>query len=454
MNIYMDKLSKAGSLELEDMAYVASVEKSNSEQLIRDIGKVVDMNLWDSCKVESVNHYTALKTIIDSTTSRVSTTIGESPNESLKATNEPQELKFFSYDQLKKQATEAEGIYRGKLYGTIQRNNCPEKMDCPSCGGNGICKECEGEKHVVCPVCNGDKECIACHGTGTYTCKNCEGSGECPECDNGWIECDDCDGSGEVDCWDCDGTGTYYDNRHPNGVTCRSCKGSGKHRCSNCYGKGGWSCGECDGSGYCSHCGGDGGFPCKACGATGKCGKCRGKGKIWCPECHGKGICFDCKGEKLVTCSRCNGSGVYQSYTEYTFEEKTVHEAFFTLPLAEENIKDITGDQVYNGVLYKFFAGHAEIYDLDNALASLKDNHIQDFKEWVSIERLSRISKNIINDDYLNTTIANILVPVTQVRLICRKRPYNIWVMGKNKFVFYDKLPGKLRRFFGRIFGK
>ena len=43
MNIYMDKLSKAGSLELEDMAYVASVEKSNSEQLIRDIGKVVDL---------------------------------------------------------------------------------------------------------------------------------------------------------------------------------------------------------------------------------------------------------------------------------------------------------------------------------------------------------------------------------------------------------------------------
>ena len=109
---------------------------------------------------------------------------------------------------------------------------------------------------------------------------------------------------------------------------------------------------------------------------------------------------------------------------------------------------------MYKDVLYKFFAGQVEIFDLDNAVSSLNGNHSKDFMEWVRIEGLSRFLKDKLNNDYLFTQVENVLVPVVHVKLLCRKQPYNIYIMGRNKVILYDSLPSTLHRFFGRFFNR
>ena len=103
------------------------------------------------------------------------------------------------------------GQYKGILYGTIELHKCEKEIDCPNCGGTGICSTCNGEKQITCPVCEGETKCIQCSGSGKYTCRHCDGSGECPECDDGWCVCGYCNGEGKVSCPDCCGTGNYID---------------------------------------------------------------------------------------------------------------------------------------------------------------------------------------------------------------------------------------------------
>ena len=58
---------------------------------------------------------------------------------------------------------------------------------------------------ILCPRCGGEQ---------TYECSTCGGNGEVErECDMGHTHstvCDDCN-EGLVDCWDCDGAGEVQD---------------------------------------------------------------------------------------------------------------------------------------------------------------------------------------------------------------------------------------------------
>jgi hypothetical protein len=90
---------------------------------------------------------------------------------------------------------------------------------------------------------------------------------DCPECNDGHVNCDNCDGTGEIECDRCDNTGQ---------VDCSSCGGDGVddegEECSECEGMGKESCNYCYGSGYesCNYCGGDGDNICPTCDGEGK----------------------------------------------------------------------------------------------------------------------------------------------------------------------------------------
>ena len=214
-------LHKSKELNTLTLADIRKMTEKDSETLLGEVSKTVDRNLSASCIVESVTHYQAIKARIVSTKSKVVLNDSVKPGKTLIYKNEPTELKNLTYNQLKGAAYKKNMTYSGILSGTIKVHDCNKTVDCLTCSGSGICVECNGKKKVVCPVCDGELECVACNGTGRYTCRNCDWDGECPDCDDGWVTCDDCDGDGKYDCPDCDGIGNYIDEE------CNRCDGSG-----------------------------------------------------------------------------------------------------------------------------------------------------------------------------------------------------------------------------------
>lgn len=56
-------------------------------------------------------------------------------------------------------------------------------MECPLCGGQRACVECDGLGEVPCTLCDGLGDgCEQCHGTGRYVCAPCDGKGLCARC--------------------------------------------------------------------------------------------------------------------------------------------------------------------------------------------------------------------------------------------------------------------------------
>lgn len=452
-NATMPTLHKAKEIAIISLKRIRSYTIENSIDLVFVIGNMLDRDLVSSCRVKSISHYQEIKATIKNKISHVALEKEELPGKTLERKNEPQELKFFSYSQLKKSAKLNNNVYRGKLYGTIELHSCNSIIDCPVCEGTGICCNCSGNKQIICPICDGQKDCVSCDGTGRYHCENCGGDGICPECDDGWIFCDDCDGSGDYKaaCNRCGGSGWYDRDKDK---VCYVCKGSGEFvtTCHNCDGDGGRDCHICHGTGKCAHCHGHGDVKCKACKGVGKCGKCKGHGMIWCPTCQGKGKCFDCKGEKQIICPRCKGEGCFQSFSAYTLsEESQTTKELCTFPIDQEHINSITGDICYNGVIYDFFAQKAIVFDVDSALQSLDGIRVQNVKEWIAIENNSTFEQNKINDDYLNTYLELYKVPVTKLVLVCNSKDYTIWIVGNNRIVFYDDLPSSFARLCGKI---
>lgn len=472
------KLYKSGALTKVSLSELTQFTTSSCRPLIDKIGDVVQIkNFSSSCNVEALSHYFVLKTDIINNVSKIIITAKQQPGDDIKASNEAAELDQYKYEELREKAYYDGERYSGVLYGSVKTHSCETMIDCPSCGGTGICPRCDGEKQITCTVCEGSKECAACDGTGRYTCEHCDGSGNCPECDDGWVCCEYCWGEGTVSCPDCNGTGNYIDascnhcggwGTLPNGrdcpkcggsgrfiKECRKCDGEGKIECSNCDGEGGWDCEECHGSGRCSHCHGEGSFTCKACKGTGICGKCRGRGKIWCPDCNGKGICFNCKGEKKVTCPKCLSTGKYQTYLHYSFREKNETKHYMNFPLEQDDVVQTTGIEIFDGVIYSFFAKRCNVFDVESAKLSLHDfplSDIEKFEEWVRLENNSEFTKDRITDDYLNTRVINYRIPITKIILTCMKKNYTIYVVGNERMIYYDELPGTARLLFGKWF--
>lgn len=119
------------------------------------------------------------------------------------------------------------------------------------------CKELtqtDGSFTQGCEYCeDGYNQCQECDGNGYHDCWKCGGGGK--------IECVECDGDGSVNCPDCDG-----DGKDSEGVECENCEGKGKIECGDCDGEGDAECPECDGNGNvtCEYCE-DGRVPCSEC---------------------------------------------------------------------------------------------------------------------------------------------------------------------------------------------
>jgi hypothetical protein len=164
----------------------------------------------------------------------------------------------------------------------------------------------------------------------------------CDECDYGYVDCNNCDGSGKQDCRYCDGEGT---------LECDTCYGEGTQDCRYCDGKGTETeteeddegeevevevaCVHCDGGGKesCRDCGGQGNFECDTCDSTGteECGECLGSGSDYCGE--------------------CGGSGDVESYESYYSIERTFMvvngdsmQKYIDKPLTKDAFDDIEGE--------------------------------------------------------------------------------------------------------------
>lgn len=82
-------------------------------------------------------------------------------------------------------------------------------VTCDVCDGTGEinCEECEGIGEIPCETCYGSgidpdsedgEECYDCNGSGNRTCWSCHGNEttDCPECIDGLVNCEECDGVG------------------------------------------------------------------------------------------------------------------------------------------------------------------------------------------------------------------------------------------------------------------
>ena len=82
-------------------------------------------------------------------------------------------------------------------------------VNCDECDGTGElnCDECDGHGTLTCETCYGsgidpesedDEECWDCNGSGDRTCWKCNGNEitDCPECIDGLVNCEECDGVG------------------------------------------------------------------------------------------------------------------------------------------------------------------------------------------------------------------------------------------------------------------
>jgi len=127
------------------------------------------------------------------------------------------------------------------------------------------CSECNNSGNTDCPDCNdGYVSCDDCHGRGYTNCEECGGTHE--------IECSDCDGNGRIKCEECEGHG------EKDGEECEECDGKGDYLCGDCEGSGEVECEECDS---------DVDIRCNTCNTHGRveCSLCDGSGEIECEEC-------------------------------------------------------------------------------------------------------------------------------------------------------------------------
>ena len=189
---------------------------------------------------------------------------------------------------------------------------CPTDITCNECGGEGMfpaCDYCE----------EGYQECQDCDGNGRIHCQQCEGEGEvqidCEACDNGdvdcgkdrcnegIIKCEDCMGEEKSQCGDCGGDGK---DSQTDGEECGTCDGEGEIDCEECVGEGEYECDDCNGVGT---------VACNECDGHAQiqevCDNCDGDGETYCDWCE-YSECGECGGEyEASDCNGCDGAGVF-----------------------------------------------------------------------------------------------------------------------------------------------
>ena len=89
-------------------------------------------------------------------------------------------------------------------------------------------------------------------------------------------------------------------------------------------------------------------------------------------------------------------------------------------------------------------------------LKQVSYDKVEIVKDWISLEKNSTFTKDHIGKDYLNTKAELTKLPVSKIVIRCNSTNYSIWIVGKNKVIFYDNLPSFAARLFGglsKLFG-
>ena len=148
-------------------------------------------------------------------------------------------------------------------------------------------------------------------------------SSNCYSCDDGTVECEDCDGYGYMLCR-CDEDDDDCDECYGDGeITCPECDGDDEVECEKCDGDG---CNDCNGSGYtyCKNCK-NGRVDCPECSSPknkpltndGTCPRCK-KYLSGTAEQKEKFKCKTCKGKREIPCEDCkNGSAKWESFLNF-----------------------------------------------------------------------------------------------------------------------------------------
>lgn len=102
-----------------------------------------------------------------------------------------------------------ESIKTGDYKGTAIKVELEAQLNRPEGSRNNRCDACDGDGYIFCTEC--DQGDVPCPNTG---CEPDEAVEDCEfNCQNGWIDCEDCGGEDRVDCSECDGTGRTDDER-------------------------------------------------------------------------------------------------------------------------------------------------------------------------------------------------------------------------------------------------
>lgn len=348
------------------------------------------------------------------------------------------------------------GSTKGLLEGTIQNHQCDPKEDCPECGGDGRCVECDGTGDVDCHVCHGNGHCKDCHGQGQEMCRECGGNGRCRHCGgSGKILCDKCHGEGKV--W-------VNNSNGPRTEKCSRCSGAGYKPCPKCsstkqkvFRSLVYQSASACGSGQCQVCEGTGKITCKTCNGSGRCTSCNGSGKETCSHCHGNKSCPNCNGTGKITCRRCEGSGWYQTFSEYEAKSYKKQWHYISSDNLERGINMASKRPVYKDV-YRKWRYKNEI-DFDN-IESVRKQTEQSFgtaETFLDFEKSyeQALKASPTTDTPYEKALEIKCVPVSKIDFSLNGNDYTVYVMGDNSVVMCGELPKKVEiykpSFFQRI---
>ena len=132
---------------------------------------------------------------------------------------------------------------------------------------------------------------------------------------------------------------------------------------------------------------------------------------------------------------------------------------FHAILFPDERRREYRYDQDHNG---RYLIRYSQAADSDTEADyllvhfTLKIPKIRDGKVFIDGDFTNDVFCDKIGRDYLNTKAELTKLPVSKIVLRCNSTFYSIWVVGKNKVLFYDDLPSFVARIFGslsRIFG-
>ena len=222
-------------------------------------------------------------------------------------------------------------------------------------------------------------------------------------------------------------------------------------------------CEVCRGSGKCQQCRGRGDIPCETCSGRGvlrgtkkvysrdnntpttineeyTCYSCKGTGVRKCSSCQGYSSCRVCSGQGKVKCDKCNGTGYYQDYDAIVtkFSPEVTSKVYFELSYLNSHLQDRTGNLIYDDIVSNWKNENEQLINNIDIIRNYSN------EKNINVDKL--IENILQNTKGVNQRIAQVSVklfsvPVVAVNYKFEGKPYKLFILGNDHFVFANKLP-------------